>query len=140
MDFISKYLLRGAGFLVAAQIFVTLGLTGADLADKAAQAAKLALLPIPLLALGAFLTSDNGLRAAGFTILLWAGAGATVFFGSVYGDAEVNQIPMVKVPQAHELSLGFGLANLGAVLLLGLCVWLWGLKSEAAPGNYHGVG
>ena len=140
MDFISKNVLRGAGFLVAAQIFLTLGLTGADLADKVIQAGKMAMLPIPFLALGAFLTSENGLRAAGFTVLLWAGAGATVFFGSVYGDPDVDGIPYVTIPQANEISLGFGLANLAAVLLAGFLIWLWGMKSEAAPGTYYGVG
>ena len=140
MDFISNSLLRGAGVLVAAQIFLVLGLTGTDTADKAFQAAKLAMLPLPLLALGAFLTSENGLRAAGFTVILWAGAGATVFFGSVYGGPGVNEIPYVTVPNPHEVSLPFGLGNLGAVLLAGLLIWFWGLKSEAAPGNYYGVG
>ncbi len=140
MDFISNSLLRGAGVLVAAQIFLTLGLTGADVVDKIFQAAKLAMLPLPLLALGAFLTSENGLRSAGFTILLWAPAGATVFFGSVYGGPGANDIPYLTVPQSHEIDLAFGIANLGAVLLTGLLIWLWGLKSQAKPGHYYSLG
>ena len=139
MDFISKNLLRAAGFLVAAQVFLTLSLTGMDVGEKVIQAAKLAMMPIPLLALGAFLTSENGLRAAGFTVILFAGAGATVFFGSVYGDPNTDGIPYVTIPQIHEVSLPFGLANLAAVIFVGICIWLWGLKGESKPGHYYGV-
>ena len=139
MDFISKQLLRAAGFLVAAQVFLTFALTGSDLADKIIDAGKLAMMPVPVLLLGAFLTAENSLRAAGFTILLWAGAGATVFFGSIYGDPDSNAIPYVELPQASQLSLGFGFANFACVLLAGFAVWMLGLKGEKAPGTYHDI-
>ena len=93
MDFISSYLFRGAGFLVAAQIFLTLGLNGDDVIEKLIYAGKLAIFPIPLLLMGALITAGNGLRAAGFTILFWAGAGVAAFFGAVYGDPDLNRIP-----------------------------------------------
>jgi len=140
MDFIAKNLLRGAGFLVAAQIFMTLALTGSDIGDKMLQAGKLAMLPIPLLALGAFLTTENALRTVGFTILLWAGAGAAVFFGSVYGGANRGQLPYVQVPDPSQVSLPFGLANFAVVLIAGAAIWLSGLKLEPAASHYHGLG
>jgi hypothetical protein len=139
MDFIAKNLLRGAGFLVAVQIFMTLALTGDDLGDKFMQAAKLALLPIPLLGLGAFLSTDNGLRTIGYTVLLWAGAGAAVFFGSVYGS-HGNELPYVQVPDPSQVSLPFGLANFAVVLVAGGLLWLSGLKLEPTVGHYHDIG
>ena len=140
MDFISKYLLRGAGFLVAAQIFMALRLTGDDLGDKLIYATKLAFFAIPLLVAGAFATAENGLRAAGFTIIFWAGAGAAGFFGMVYGDPEANRIPGLEMPQLSELDLAFGISNLICVVLLGIGIWLLGLKMEPAAGTYHEVG
>jgi len=140
MDFISKNLLRVAGFLVAAQVFLTLGLTGDDLGAKLAYAGKTALMPIPLLAVGGFLASENGLRAAGFTIMLWAGAGLTIFLGAVYGDPNKDRLPYVEVPDVSQLSLPFGLANFALVLLIGTAVWLSGLKLEPGVGEYHGIG
>jgi len=139
MDFIAKNLLRGAGFLVAAQIFMTLALTGDDLGDKVMQAGKFALMPIPLLGLGAFLSSENGLRTVGYTILLWAGAGAAVFFGSVYGS-HGNQLPYVQVPDPSQVSLPFGLANFALVLAAGGLLWLSGLKLEPSVAGYHDIG
>jgi hypothetical protein len=139
MDFIAKNLLRAAGFLVAAQIFMTLGLTGDDLGDKLMQSGKLALLPIPLLGLGAFLSSENGLRTIGYTVLLWAGAGAAVFFGSVYGSHS-SELPYVQVPDPSQVSLPFGLANLAVVLVAGGMLWLSGLKLEPTVGHYHDIG
>ena len=139
MDFIAKNLLRTAGFLIAAQIFMTLALTGDDLGDTFMQAAKLALLPIPLLALGAFLSSENGLRTIGYTVLLWAGAGAAVFFGSVYGS-HGNELPYVQVPDPSQVSLPFGLANFAVVLIAGGLLWFSGLKLEPAVGHYHDIG
>ena len=139
MDFIAKNLLRVAGFLVAAQIFMTLALTGDDLGAKLLQAGKLALLPIPLLGLGAFLSSENGLRTVGYTILLWAGAGAAVFFGSVYGS-HGNELPYVQVPDPSQVSVAFGLANLVMVILVGAALWLGGLKLEPSVGHYHDIG
>ena len=139
MDFIAKNLLRTAGFLIAAQIFMTLALTGDDLGDKFMQAAKLALLPIPLLGLGAFLLSENGLRTIGYTVMLWAGAGAAVFFGSVYGS-HGNELPYVQVPDPSQVSLPFGLANFAVVLIAGGLLWFSGLKLEPAVGHYHDIG
>ena len=139
MDFIAKNMLRAAGFLIAAQIFMTLALTGDDLGDKLLQAGKLAALPIPVLALGAFLSTENALRTVGFTILLWAGAGAAVFFGSVYGS-HGNQLPYVQVPDRSQVSLAFGLANFAMVLVAGGALWLCGLKLEPAVGHYHDIG
>ena len=138
MDFIAKNLLRVAGFLVAAQIFMTLSLTGDDLGDKFLQAGKLAVLPIPLLAIGAFLSTENGLRTIGYTVLLWAGAGAAVFFGSVYGS-HGNELPYVQVPDASQVSLPFGLANFALVVAAGGALWLSGLKLEPAVGHYHDI-
>lgn len=139
MDFVAKNLLRAAGFLVAAQIFMTLALTGDDIGDKLIQASKLALLPIPLLGLGAFLSSENGLRTVGYTVLLWAGAGAAVFFGSVYGS-HGNELPYVQVPDASQVSLPFGLANFALVLVAGGILWFSGLKLEPTVGHYHDLG
>jgi len=48
MGFISKYLLRGAGFVVAAQIFMTLRMTGDDFVEKLLEAVKLAMFAICL--------------------------------------------------------------------------------------------
>ena len=140
MGFISKYLLRGAGFLVAAQIFMTLRMTGDDFVEKLLEAVKLAMFAIPLLAAGAFAAAENGLRTAGFTIMFWAGAGAAGFFGTVYGDPEANRIPGLPMPDAAELNLAFGITNLVCVVLLGLGLWLWGLKCEPPPGTYHDLG
>jgi hypothetical protein len=140
MSLISKYLFRGAGFLVAAQVFLTFAITGDNWGGKLAHAAEYALLPIPLLVIGALTTSGNGLRAAGFTILLWAGGGAVAFFSAVYGDPGRDRIPLVQVPPASELSLGFGIANLVAVILLGIAIWLWGLTCEPPAAEYHRIG
>ena len=139
MDILSKYVLRGAGFLIAAQIFMTFASVSDGMLDRLLLAGKLAILPIPLLAFGAWMDSENGLRSAGFTVLLWAGAGATLFLGSMYGGAE-DKVPLIAMPQAHEISLGFGFANLALVVVLGAGVWLLGLKSEPAPTTYHSIG
>ncbi len=140
MDMISKNLFRGAGVLVAAQVFLTFGLDHESVLDKAFQAAKYGLMAVPVLAAAAFLTTENGLRAAGYTILLWAGAGTAGFFGAVYGDPQANQFAAEYIPGSYELGLDFGVANLAAVLTLGLTMWLWGLKNEPAPATFHGVG
>ena len=140
MDFIARYLLRGAGFLVAAQIFMTLALTGDDVGAKLIQAGKLALMPIPLLVIGAFLSSENALRTVGFTVMLWAGAGAMVFFGSVYGDPNRDRLPFVQVPDASQISLAFGLANLAVVIVAGGLIWISGLKLEPGVSHYHDIG
>ena len=140
MDFISRYLFRGAGFLVAAQIFLTFGLTSDDLTEKLIFAGKLAVFPIPLLLLGGLMTDENGLRAAGFNILLWAIGGAVAFFGAVYGDPDIDGIRGVPIPQVAELSVGFGFANLACMVLAGLGLWLSGVKREPPAGTYHSVG
>ncbi len=140
MDFISKYLFRGAGFLVAAQVFLTFGLTDAGLLEKLKFAFVTAMIPVPLLAIAGFFTSENALRAAGFTILLWAGAGASLFFGAAYGGAEASEMPGISVPDPGQLSLGFGMTNLILVLLIGGGVWLIGLKNEPAAPTYHTIG
>jgi hypothetical protein len=138
MDFIAKNLLRAAGFLVAAQVFMTLALTGDDIGDKLMQAGKFALMPIPLLGLGAFLSSENGLRTVGYTVLLWAGAGAAVFFGSVYGSHS-SELPYVQVPDPSQVSLPFGLANFALVLAAGAVLWFSGLKLEPTVNGYHDI-
>ena len=140
MDLISKYLFRGAGFLVAAQVFLTFGLTDVGVLEKLKFAFVTAMIPVPLLAAAAFFSSENPLRAIGFTILLWAGAGASLFLGAAYGGAEASGIPGVEVPSAAEVSLAFGMTNLVLVLLIGAAVWLVGLKHEPAPPVYHRVG
>ena len=139
MDFLGKYVLRGAGFLVAAQIFMTFASTSESLLEKLSLAAKLGFLPIPVLALGAFLSGENGLRAAGFTILLWAGGGATLFLGSVYGGAE-DKVPVIAVPQPHEVALGFGFTNLALVVALGIALCVMGFKVEPSAKVYHDIG
>ena len=139
MDFIAKYMLRVAGFLVAAQIFMTLALTGDDLVSKLTQAAKFAMMPVPLLVIGGFLCSENALRTVGYTVVLWAGAGATIFFGSVYGDPNKDRLPYVTVPDPAQVSLPFGLTVLALVLLLGGAVWLSGLKLEPSANKYHDI-
>jgi len=96
---ISKYLFQGAGFLVAAQAFLTFAITGDHWGGKLAHAAEYAMLPIPLLVIGALATSGNGLRAAGFTILLRAGGGAVAFFSAVCGDPSRDRIPLVQAPR-----------------------------------------
>lgn len=139
MHWISRYLFRGAGFLVAAQIFLTLGLTDDDPIEKLIYAGKLAMFPIPLLVFAGLTTEENGLRAAGFTILFWAGAGVAAFFGAVYGNPDVNAIHGIRIPQATELSLSFGITNLICVIMVGFGVWLWGVKREPPVGNYFSV-
>ena len=137
MDFIAKYLLRGAGFCVAAQIFLTMALTGDDIGTKLFAAGKYAMMPIPLLVIGGFLASEDRLRNVGFTIMLWAGAGLTLFLGSVYGDPMKDRLPFVEVPDASQLSLAFGLTNFAVVMLLGFLIWVSGLKMEPTPATYH---
>lgn len=138
MDFIGKYVLRGAGFLIAAQVFLSFMPSGNGLLEKLAFSGGLALLPLPLLGLGAAMTNENGMRAAGFTMLFWAGAGAALFFGAGYGEAEASALP-IPLPQLHQVSLTFGIVNLVLMVLLGIGVWLWGLKLEPPPVTYHDI-
>ena len=137
MDFIAKYILRAAGFCVAAQIFLTMALIGDDLGGKLVSAGKYAMMAIPMLVIGGFLASEDRLRHVGFTIRLWAGAGLTLFLGSVYGDPMKDRIPFVTVPEASQVSLAFGLVNFAVVMLLGFLIWVSGLKMEPAPAAYH---
>lgn len=139
MEFIAKNILRAGGFLVAAQVFLTFGLAAEGLLDKLGQAAKFALMPLPVLAAGGFLTSDNGLRSVGYTILLWAGAGTAMFFGAVYGDPDANGFAAEYIPSGYDLQLGFGFANLALVIAIGLVVWFKGLKADMVPSTYYGV-
>jgi len=137
MDFIAKYILRFGGFCVAAQIFLTMALTGDDIVAKLLSAGKYALMPIPLLVLGGFFASEDRLRHVGFTIMLWAGAGLTLFLGSVYGDPVKDRLPFVEVPDASQLSLPFGLTTFAIVMVVGFLIWVSGLKMEPAPAAYH---
>ena len=139
MEFIAKNILRAGGFLVAAQVFLTFGLAAEGFLDKLGQAAKFALMPLPVLAAGGFLTSDNGLRSVGYTILLWAGAGTAMFFGAVYGDPDANGFAAEYIPSGYDLQLGFGFANLALVIAIGLVVWFKGLKADMVPSTYYGV-
>ena len=139
MEFIAKNILRAGGFLVAAQVFLTFGLSAEGFVDKLGSAAKYALMPLPVLAAGGFMTTENSLRSVGYTILLWAGAGTAMFFGAVYGDPETNAFAAEYIPSGYDLQLGFGFANLAVVIALGLVIWFKGLKADMAPSTYYGI-
>ena len=139
MEFIAKNILRAGGFLVAAQVFLTFGLAAEGFLDKLGQAAKFALMPLPVLAAGGFLTSDNGLRSVGYTILLWAGAGPAMFLGAVYGDPDANGFAAEYIPSGYDLQLGFGFANLAVVVAVGIVIWFKGLQADMKPSTYYGV-
>jgi len=139
MEFIAKNILRAGGFLVAAQVFLTFGLAAEGVLDKLGQAAKFALMPLPVLAAGGFLTSENSLRSVGYTILLWAGAGTAMFFGAVYGDPDTNGFAAEYIPSGYDLQLGFGFSNLAVVVAIGLIVWFKGLQADMKPSTYYGI-
>lgn len=139
MEFIAKNLLRVAGFLVAAQVFLTFGLTSESIVDKLTSAVMFAVLVVPVIAAAAFLNTENGLRAVGYTILLWAGAGTAMFFGAAFGEPQANQFAAEYIPSTYDINLGFGFANLALVLLIGLLLWLRGLKADMVPSNYYGL-
>lgn len=139
MEYISKYLFRTGGFLLAMQIFVVFAMTGEHLGSNLARAAVLAMVPVPFFIVAGLMTSVNALREAGTTILLWAGGGCVMFFGSIYGDPNRDRITLVPIPQASELNLGLGFTNLALIVLAAIAMWVWGVMREPPPGNYHGA-
>lgn len=138
MDFIGKNMFRIAGLLVAAQVFLTFCLTSHSIFGNAFEAFKMALLPLPALGLAAWLSSDNGVREAGYTAMLWSGAGLVAFLGAVYGDP-TDQLPYVSVPDPSQVSFFFGFTNFGILFGFGFALWLWGIANEPPPPVYHTI-
>jgi hypothetical protein len=136
MDFIGKNMYRIAGVLVAAQVFLTFCLIGQSFVGNLFEAFKLALLPLPVLGFAMFLEPDNALREAGYTMMLWAGAGTIAFLGALYGDP-TDQLPYVHVPEPSQVSFVLGYGNFALAFLAGFALWMWGVMKEPPPPDYH---
>ena len=138
MDFIGKNMFRIAGFLVAAQVFLTFCLVGQSPFGNLFEAFKMALLPIPVIGLAVFLSPDNGMREAGHAAMLWAGAGLVAFMGALYGDT-ADQLPYVSVPEPSQVSFLLGFANFAVAFIGGFALWMYGVRKEPPPPVYHTI-
>jgi len=136
MDFIGKNMFRSAGLLIAAQVFMTFCLIGQSFFGNLFEAFKMALLPLPVLGLAIFISPDNGMREAGYSAMLWSGAGTIAFFGALYGDPS-DQLPYVSVPEASQVSFVLGFGNFALAFIGGFALWMWGVMKEPPPPVYH---